>query len=89
MSSKTDQVRFWLEDKGNITSWEAIQHFRATRLSAIIFELRKEGYLIETEMNYSIDENGRKCPYGKYILKELPADRKIIKENEKHIPSVE
>ncbi len=89
MSSKTDQVRFWLEDKGNITSWEAIQHFRATRLSAIIFELRKEGYLIETEMNYSIDENGRKCPYGKYILKDIPAERKMIKENEKHIPSVE
>ena len=89
MSSKTDQVRFWLEDKGNITSWEAIQHFRATRLSVIIFELRKEGYLIETEMNYSIDENGRKCPYGKYILKDIPAERKMIKENEKHIPSVE
>ena len=89
MSSKTDQVRFWLEDKGNITSWEAIQHFRATRLRVIIFELRKEGYLIETEMNYSIDENGRKCPYGKYILKDIPAERKMIKENEKHIPSVE
>lgn len=89
MNSKTDQVRFWLEDKGNITSWEAIQHFRATRLSAIIFNLRKEGYLIESKMEYSIDENGRKCPYARYILKGLPAERKMIKENESHIPNIE
>lgn len=89
MKTKTDQVRFWLEDKGNITSWEAIQMFRATRLSAIIFNLRKEGYLIENKAEYSIDENGRRTPYVRYILKGLPPEVKIIKENENHIPSVE
>ena len=29
-----------------ITSWEAIHEFRATRLSAIIFDLRQAGYNI-------------------------------------------
>ena len=89
MSSKIDQVRFWLEDKGYITTWDAIQTFGATRLSAIIFNLRHEGYEIENDWQEAIDRNGNKIRYVKYVLKGIPKDRKMIKENENHIPSVE
>jgi hypothetical protein len=35
-----------------ITSWEAIKLYRATRLSAMIFNLKERGHRIETEMVY-------------------------------------
>jgi hypothetical protein len=59
--SKTSRVLEHLQNHGTITSWESIQLFRATRISAIIHNLRKH-YDITTEM---LDgEDGR---YGKYI----------------------
>lgn len=55
--------------EGSITSWEAIQKYHATRLSAIIYILRKKrGYDIITEKNIYIDKKGRKRSYGRYVL---------------------
>lgn len=88
-NTKMNQVRCWLEDVGNITSWEAIEKFGATRLSAIIFNLRKQGYVIENQREYSIDRNGRQCHYVRYILKELPDEVKMMKENMNHIPVID
>ena len=39
----------YLKDKGKITSLEACTKFGATRLSAVIFALRKMGYEILSE----------------------------------------
>ena len=67
--NKTDIVLAHLKREGTITSWEAIKLYGATRLSAIIETLRKEDYLIETEMTKFKDrytENGR---YGIYVYK--------------------
>tara|TARA_R100000781_G_scaffold105110_1_gene68919 strand:- start:288 stop:533 length:246 start_codon:yes stop_codon:yes gene_type:complete len=47
-STKTGKVLEHLQREGNITTWEAIQLYRATRLSAIIFNLKKEGHNIST-----------------------------------------
>ncbi len=46
--SKTLYVLNHLKEHGKITSWEAIQLYRATRLSGIIFTLKQQGYVIET-----------------------------------------
>jgi hypothetical protein len=48
--SKVDQVVKHLKTKGHITSWEAIQKYRATRLADIIFNLRSKGMAIDTMM---------------------------------------
>lgn len=61
---KTREVEKHLKDKGSITSWEAIKQYRATRLSAIIFNLRKR-YDIDTIMM----ETDEGIQYGKYVLK--------------------
>lgn len=61
--SKIRKVENHLLEKGNITSWEAIKQYKATRLSAIIFDLRKK-YDIDTVMVESDD--GR---YGRYYLR--------------------
>ena len=65
MNSYINQVREILENEGHITSWDAIQRMGNTRLSATIFELRKE-MPIGMEMRKS--ENGKR--YGYYYLEE-------------------
>ena len=40
--NKTMAVLKHLEDFGSITSWEAIKEYGATRLSAIIYNLRRK-----------------------------------------------
>ena len=66
--TKFQQVTEHLENYGTITSWQAIQQYGATRLSDIIFKLRKSGYDIETKTECTKDRNGNTCQYAKYIL---------------------
>lgn len=49
MKSQTQAVLQHLIDNKTITSWEAITEYGATRLSAIIYNLRKKGYIITTD----------------------------------------
>lgn len=70
MSSKTREVIKHLEDKGSITSMEAIKLYGATRLSAIIYNLRHVyGMHIVTHEIDSIDRYGHHVKFGKYVLK--------------------
>lgn len=67
--NKTKAVMMYLEENGSITSWEAIKEFGATRLSAIIFNLRhKYGMNIVSEPYEFIDRYGNKGSYAKYVL---------------------
>ena len=51
-----------------ITSWEAIQEYRITRLSARIYELRERGHNIITK---NVSENGKRfADYSLIKLKE-------------------
>lgn len=63
-NTKTDKVLEHLKTHGEITSWEAITKFRATRLSAIIFNLRLQGNNITSEKQTS--DTGEN--YVKYLL---------------------
>ena len=47
--NKFELVRKHLLKRKKITSWEAIEKFRATRLSDIIWKLRGKGYSIASE----------------------------------------
>jgi hypothetical protein len=67
--TKTSQVKSHLMTKGSITSWEAIENYRATRLSAIIFKLRDKGMNIVTEDLEAVDRNGNAVKFAKYVLK--------------------
>ena len=68
-ATKTTKVLEHLKKYGHITSLEAISLYSATRLSAIIYNLRKKGYDIETKDIDFIDRFGTKSHYGKYVLK--------------------
>lgn len=44
-----ERVLQYMRETGYITSWRAIAEFGITRLSAVIYRLRKRGYNIQTE----------------------------------------
>ena len=52
----------YLEKYGSITPLEALSAFNSFRLSAIIFNLRKDGYIITMKLN----EDGK--PFAIYTL---------------------
>lgn len=67
--TKTQAIKEHLLERGSITSWEAIHQYHATRLSAIIFNLRKRGYDIESVRVDGIDIYGNDSHWTRYVLK--------------------
>ena len=66
--NKTSAIKTHLIEQGNITSWEAIELYGATRLSAIIYNLRyKHGMDIRNQTIKFTDRFGNKSHYDKYI----------------------
>lgn len=71
--TKTQAVLDWLKTHASISSMEAIQSFGATRLSVIIFNLRKRGYNIETVRCEGTDRFGNPMRYARYYLRNSPS----------------
>ena len=67
-TNKTEKVLEHLHTYGCITSLEAIEKYKATRLSDIIYRLRNRGVKIQTIDIPFVDSNGTKSIYGKYVL---------------------
>ena len=62
-NTQENQILNHLKQHKFITSWEATQEYRITRLSARIYELREKGYQIITK---NITENGK--TFAEYSL---------------------
>ena len=62
--NQTTQILHYLKQGNKLTSWEAIHRFRCTRLSAIIYNLRRYGYNILAVMQ--VGKNGKR--YAEYTL---------------------
>ena len=76
LDTKIGKVRAYLEDGNTITSWKAIELFRCTRLSAVIYALRNDyGMAIADKRIYEEDTN-----YSKYWLTADPATKIAIKD---------
>ena len=67
-TNKTKEVLKHLQTYGCITSMGAIEKYKATRLSDIIYRLRHKGFKIDTIDIPFVDIYGTKSSYGKYIL---------------------
>ena len=72
VATKINLVKKHLIKKKSITSWDAIINYKATRLSAIIFNLRNSGWNISTNPITSKDDNGNSTTYAKYVLVSHP-----------------
>lgn len=66
VTNKTELVLDYLKKNGSITSWEAIENFGATRLSAIIYNLRKN-YVINSIDSIFTDRYGNQSTFTKYV----------------------
>lgn len=68
--TQADRVLRHLKDNGSITSWEAIQQYGITRLSAKIYDLKHEGYVINSEYETAKNRYGENVSFKRYILME-------------------
>jgi len=66
IKNQTDDVLWHLQNKGTITTWEAIHNYGATRLSAIIFNLRHRGYTIHSVPLKLKNRYGKPTTIAKY-----------------------
>lgn len=57
-----------LKDFGSLTTWEAIQEYGITRLSAIIYLLRKQGHNIISENITTKNRYGNSTTFSKYYI---------------------
>ena len=66
--TQSEKILRHLKKYGSITSWEAITEYRITRLGAIIFELRKDGYIIDSNLVIARNKDGEPIKYARYTL---------------------
>tara|TARA_R110001583_G_scaffold58672_2_gene174682 strand:- start:1685 stop:1960 length:276 start_codon:yes stop_codon:yes gene_type:complete len=74
VKSQSDAILWHLKTYGSITSYEAIKEYGATRLSAIIFNHRKEGYDIDSLPLTKKTRFGRNTTISKYIYTAPPQE---------------
>lgn len=67
---QTEIILNHLQKYKSITSWESFELYGATRLSAIIFNLKKLGYKFDEEWIKTNNRFGQPVQFKKYILKE-------------------
>lgn len=68
-NTQTYDVAMYLMEHGSITSWQAIQMFGATRLSDIIYRLRKRGFIIRSERETVKTRYGSSASIVTYTLR--------------------
>lgn len=61
-----ERVLDYLERLGSITSLDAFRDLGVTRLSAIIYRLRDDGYQIKTKDEFATNRFGERTHYARY-----------------------
>lgn len=62
------RVLNYMQEFGGITSLEAFRDLGITRLSAKIFNLKKQGYVINSEMQQGENRYGEITHFKRYML---------------------
>lgn len=70
MTGHKQRLLEYLKENKKITTMEAIQKLRNTRLSEYIRQLRKDGYIINNIHKKGINTFGEKCYYDEFVLEE-------------------
>ena len=73
--NKTEQVLAYLIKNGTITSWEAITNFRATRLSGIIFNLKRKFKILSEDVKNN-DKNS--SSHALYTFVPRSSDKRFL-----------
>lgn len=74
-TSKTTKILLHLQKYKTINTWDAFMSYGVTRLSSVIFNLRKT-YNISATMHHETDPYGNAVCYAEYkYLGEIPDDK--------------
>ena len=57
-----------LQEYGSITPMEALEQYGCYRLGARVFDLRRDGYEINTTIVEGTDRNGEPMKYARYTM---------------------
>tara|TARA_R110000744_G_scaffold10938_2_gene33647 strand:+ start:569 stop:826 length:258 start_codon:yes stop_codon:yes gene_type:complete len=68
--NQTEEILWHLQNKGTITTWDAIHNYGATRLSSIIFNLRHRGHTIDSVPLKLTNRYGKPTTIAKYTYVE-------------------
>lgn len=68
--AQKQRVLQYIQDHGSISSLEAFKDLGITRLSAVIFNLRRDGIGIESDTEEAINRFGEKARFSRYRLAE-------------------
>ena len=68
--TQKDRVLQFIKEKGSITSLDAFRELGCTRLSAVIFNLKEEGYEFDTKFESRKNRWGDPVSFARYSLKE-------------------
>lgn len=66
--TQREQILKHLQNHGSITSMEAFSDYGVTRLSAVIFDLRRDGHNIISHMICTKNRYGEPTHFAKYEL---------------------
>ena len=65
-----ERVLDYLKQNKTITPLQALSEFGCYRLGARIWDLRRDGHRIDTEIIHAKDQHGEDMRYAKYTLME-------------------
>ena len=78
MKTKKQKIKEHLELGNGITQKDAIELFNAYRLSAIIFDLKKDGLKIETIDKTRTNYDGQTVRFAEYKMLNAPGNKDQI-----------
>lgn len=67
--AQKQRVLDYIREFGGISSLEAFNDLGVTRLSAVIFDLKEDGYEFDTKTEHGKNRFGEKTHYTRYSLK--------------------
>ena len=70
MKTQKQQILEYMQIMGEITPLDALQVFGCMRLSARIYDLRRDGHKIKMEMVSSVNRDGQVVNFARYRLEE-------------------
>lgn len=66
--TQTDMVLRYMQETGSITPWEAMREFGCMRLGARIYDLKRRGVAVRTELITEQNRFGRKVQFARYSV---------------------
>ena len=68
--SQKERVLEYMKEHGSISSMEAFRDLGVTRLSAVVFNLRADGYKVKAGNEKSVNRFGEKTNFARYSIAE-------------------